>query len=102
MHSVKEFDIIDNEIINNIFTIVNDDKSEFQKSLLFSTETKTKFIDENERTSKFKLLKDKPLFDYFDQLVEKINQVDPQYNYSVVHNDITYIQYDKGGFQKTF
>ena len=100
MHSVKEFGIIDNEIINNIINIVNDDKSDFQKSLLYSTKTKTKFIDENERISKFKLLKDETLFDYFDQLLEKINQVDPQYNYSVVHNDITYIQYEKGGFFK--
>jgi hypothetical protein len=87
MHSVKEFEIIDNTIINNIITVVNDDKTEFNKSLLYSTKTQTKFIDET-------------LFDYFDQLIDKINELDCQYNYSVVHNDITYIKYSKDGFFK--
>lgn len=44
MHSVKEFGIIDNNIIKNIIDIVKEDKSDFQKSLLYSTKTQKNLL----------------------------------------------------------
>jgi hypothetical protein len=100
MHSIKEFGIIDNIIIDQIIRIVKDDNNDFDKSLLYSTTKKEKFVDENERTSSFKLLKDEALFDKFEKLLEKISSTDKIYDYMLVRNDVTYIKYDKGGFFK--
>jgi hypothetical protein len=100
MHSIKEFGIIDNNIIDQIIKNVKDDNNDFDKSLLYSTKKKEKFVDENERTSSFKLLVSEALFDKFEKLLEKISFADKIYDYMLVRNDITYIKYDKGGFFK--
>jgi hypothetical protein len=35
---------------------------------------------------------------YYERLYAHLSNIDPEFNYTLIKNDITYIKYDKGGF----
>lgn len=98
MNSIKEIAIENKKILNDIREFVENDTSNLNTSLLYSTKIKDKIIDTNIRKSKFKLLKNPKIFEFFDDLLEIVNQKDSYFNYRLVRNDITYIEYEKGDF----
>ena len=53
---IKEFDIIDNKIQDEIINFVKSDKQIFTPSKLYSKSKDEKFIDTNERQSEFKTI----------------------------------------------
>ena len=59
---IKEFDIIDNKIQNDIIDFVKNDKQDFIPSKLYSKSKDEKFVDTNERKSEFKTINDKIKF----------------------------------------
>ena len=96
--NIKEFDIIDNKIQDEIINFVKSDKQIFTPSKLYSKSKDEKYIDTNERQSEFKTINDKKLFNLVDKYLEKINKLDKSNNYVLVKNDITYIKYKEDDF----
>lgn len=98
MNNVKEFDEFDKELFDKIVKHVNDDNSPFDDSKLYSVAEEQLKVDKSYRSSKFKLIKDSNLFDLIDQYVDKINNVDKDFEYKLVRNDVTIIRYEQDDF----
>jgi hypothetical protein len=104
MQGIRELGKISNNTFNEIESIIKTEIQEednFNKSLLYSAATKEKLLDENERKSFFKIIKNKQLFDCFQNILDKINENDDIYNFYIYRNDITFIKYGTGGFFKS-
>ena len=97
---IKEYGIVSEEITDKIIDIVKNDESKFTNSMIYSTSTEKKYEDTSLRVSQFKTVVDEDLFNLVSDFVAEINKLDPDYNFSLVKNDITYIKYQKGGFFK--
>ena len=95
---IREFDIIDNKIQNEIINYVKDDKQNFIPSKLYSKSKDEKFEDFNERKSCFKTICEKNLFNLVDKYIVQLNKADKINDYVLVKNDITYIKYKEGDF----
>ena len=59
----------------------------FEKSLLYSSATETKFIDESLRSSSFRVIVDNTLFDMLDAILAPISAADDAYEFAVRRND---------------
>ena len=57
-------------------------------------------MDTSIRSSKFKAIVNEEIFSVSKELVDKINDLDTQYDYFLVENDVTYIKYKSGDFFK--
>lgn len=99
-HYVKEFPVLEGTIQNYIFDFVNANKGDLQMSELYSSLEDKKFINTDERSSKFKTFTDKKLFEYSNKLIDVLNSKDEYYAYILVENDVTYIEYSEGDFFK--
>ena len=74
MHCIREYEIIDeghDTLLNEIIGIVQSDTKPFQKSELYSPDKDKKFIDEDKRTSVFKKIRNKQLFQLIDNVIDK-------------------------------
>jgi hypothetical protein len=100
MQGIHELGKISDSIYNQIANIVKNEQ-EFNKSLLYSAQNKEKILDENERKSFFKIIKNKNLFDCFQMILDNINRNNDFYNFHILKNDITFIKYEAGGFFKS-
>lgn len=98
MNCIKEFGIIDENIIDKIADIVNNDQTPLVNSLVYFSDTKEKNENQNVRKSKFKLLKIDEIFNLWEQLLKIISVNSKEYTYTLVRNDITYIEYGEGDF----
>ena len=96
MQCVREFGVIDEELINKISASAQSDKGKFEKSQLLSSEKGQKFIDETERVSRFKTIKDDALFDLVEEYISRINAKDELFEFLLFRNDITLIEYEGG------
>ena len=72
----------------------------FETSELYSSATNARIIDEELRKSRFRLFKDREIFDLVDQTVRWLNESDKEYCYQLRRDDITEIHYKKGDFFK--
>lgn len=98
MESIREFECLDETIFNTIVEHVNNDKQEMNESRVYFTEDETLRVDHELRSSKFKTIEDKELFDMVDNYLELINKQDKFYNFSLVKNNLTVIDYKEGDF----
>src|SRR5579872_3039378 len=85
---IKEFGIIDEEIVTSIINTVKNDTGILSTSEMYDSNEETIVIDLEKRSSKFKTIVDDSLFKLFDQLILRLNKIDRCNNYSVVKNDI--------------
>ena len=97
---IKEFGIVDEQIETKLFDLVRKDESKFETSKLYSSEAEEKFIDVDQRSSRFRLITNKEAFDVADSLIEKINKMDKTNSYILFRNNITHISYQTGDFFK--
>ena len=72
----------------------------FEQSLLYSSATDTKFVDESLRSSSFRAIVDPALFAITEELLALISTADEAYEFTIRRNDATHIRYTKGGFFK--
>lgn len=100
MNFVQEYPILDIDLQKRIVNYLDKDERDFEDSLLYEAASETKLIDTNRRLSVFKTFTDEELFKMCEQLVEQINAVNEDMQFSVVKNDVTYIKYSDGGFFK--
>eukprot|EP01084_Bolivina_argentea_P040753 75240_1 len=103
MQLLREFGVIDDEyeeLIDEIIAMMEADTAPFQKSQLYSSIEDKKFIDENQRTSMFKTIRNTQLFKLIDYIMRIINEKEDCYHFMLYKNDITYIKYANGGFFK--
>lgn len=98
---IKEFGIVDQKIQDQLFGLIKDDQTTFQQSQLYSSVKDQKYVDTDERSSKYRLITNKKAFHLVDQLIKKINKCDKNMNYIVFKNNITHIVYKEGDFFKT-
>ena len=114
----EEFGVVDLDLQKRIVTFLEEDKQEFQPSMIYHGESKSKKIATNTRSSIFKTIEKTELFDLCDQYIQKINEIRQnnrsppqkkqkiekedslQGKYQLYRNDVTYIQYKKGDFFK--
>ena len=97
-HFLKEITEINTETFNKIKEYISADTREFQTSQLYSPEKNSKFIDTDKRSSLYKTFIDNDIFDLCDSLIQNISKQDDLYNYKLVRNDVTQIQYKTGDF----
>eukprot|EP01084_Bolivina_argentea_P002018 3722_1 len=100
MQFVREYGMIDNKLFEEIKEFVENDPGTFDKSELYSSVKDLKYIDENERFSVYKKIRDNKLFSLIDSLISLINMNENHYQFMLFKNDITYIKYSVGGFFK--
>lgn len=98
MESIREYKCLDETIFNTIVEHVNNDKQEMNESRVYFTEDETLRVDHELRSSKFKTIEDKELFAIVDNYLELINKQDKFYNFSLVKNNLTVIDYKEGDF----
>lgn len=98
MDCIKEYGKVDPEVFEKLLLRLASMDQGFAPSKLYSTEDKSKFVDETKRLSVFREMKDKCLFDLVDLLVKDLNEKDPSMVYRLQRNDLTEIHYKKGGF----
>lgn len=98
MDCVKEYGRVDPEVFEKLLLRLDSIDQSFAPSKLYSTEDKSKFVDETKRLSVFREMKDKCLFDLVDLLVKALNEKDPSMVYRLQRNDLTEIHYKEGGF----
>ena len=72
----------------------------FEQSLLYSSATDTKFVDESLRSSSFRAIVDPALFTITEELLALVSAADESYEFTLRRNDATHIRYTKGGFFK--
>ena len=96
MQFVREYDIIQKDIMDKISNLVYNDKREFKTSELYSSSLNKKFIDNDKRESVYKQFINKKLFDLMDILINNINKNENELQFNLVRNDITFIKYKKG------
>ena len=98
MQCVREYGVLDSDLITQITAIAQSDESKFEKSELYSMSKGQKFIDETKRVSRFKKIKNDRLFDLVDEYVSMMSANDDLFEFLLFRNDITMIEYEKGGF----
>ena len=98
MDTIKEFDNLNDDIFNQIKECIGKLDLTFQHSLLYDSAAKEKLLDKSKRKSEFALIKEKTLFDLFDQLVDEVNRKVKESNFQLVKNDVMYIRYKEGDF----
>lgn len=72
----------------------------FEFSQLFDASTGKKVVDDTERSSHFRAIKDPKLFEIAERLVEQVSASDESRHLSLVRNDVTQIVYQEGDFFK--
>ena len=98
MQCVREYGVLNAEMIENIISLVKSDPGKLEKSQLYSAAKGAKFIDETERVSRFKKMRTQPLFDQLDDYVSKMSERDELFQFMLFRNDVTLIKYEEGGF----
>ena len=63
----EEFGVVDLDLQKRIVTLLEEDKQQFQPSMIYHGESKTKKIASNTRSSIFKTIEKTELFDLCDQ-----------------------------------
>ena len=66
--------------------------------MLYDSANAKKIVDETERSSHFRAIKDPALFEIAERLVEHVSATDAQRHFSLVRNDVTHILYSVGDF----
>lgn len=99
-HFLMEFPELDASVHAKIVDYVKKDQNELEDSLLYEVASESKIYDQDRRNSKFKLFTQPSLFQLVQVLVDKISKLNTVYNFTLVRNDLTYIQYTTGGFFK--
>src|SRR3954451_14172674 len=99
-HYIKELGIIDHTIQQRITDWVRADLEPLQPSRLYDQENKELLVDSATRSSQYKAMVNKELFDLVALMVEKLNEKDDYNNYLLVRNDVTFIKYQEGDFFK--
>jgi hypothetical protein len=94
---IKEFGK-QGQIVKDIIQHVVLDKSEMRASKIYNSIDDERLVDVTKRSSVYKTIIDNQLFDLFDQLLVRINELDKSCNFFLVRNDITYIKYSEGDF----
>jgi len=97
-HCVKEFPPLNVSLQERIRRRIFEDKSPALPSLLYDTHDKSKIYNLERRSSAFRLFTDPDLFKDCDALVALLSERDPAFTYSLRHNDVTHIHYEKGDF----
>jgi len=98
MDTIKEFDILDEQVFNDIKEYVGNMNLKFENSLLYDGVEKKKLHDETKRKSIFCNITDNGLFDRFEKLIGKVNELVEGKKYTLVRNDVMYIKYKEGDF----
>lgn len=102
---IKEFGIIDLEQQKTLITLVKKyietNSIPLQPSQLYSSLEEKKFVDVEKRKSKYTAIVDDGIFSAAKHLVQKLNSIDKQYDFKLVENDVTYIEYKQGDFFKS-
>lgn len=99
-HYIKEFPVLDQQVQNDISKYINSNKSDLLQSELYWSIQDKKFVDIDERSSKYKTFADKKLFDLVEKFISILNTKDDYYNYLLIKNNVTYIEYKAGDFFK--
>lgn len=97
-HCVKEFPPLDVALQERIRDRIFADQAPSLPSLLYDTHDKSKIYNLERRSSAFRLFTDQELFKDCDALVALLSHQDPTFTYSLRHNDITHIHYEKDDF----
>ena len=98
MQCVREYGVLDSDLIAQITAIAQSDEGKFEKSELYSRIKEQNFIDETKRVSRFKKIENETLFDLVDEYVSMMNANDDLFDFLLFRDDITMIEYEKGGF----
>ena len=72
----------------------------FNQSQLYSPKEEVKFVDTEQRTSKYRDIQDPDLYEACEELVIHLNHEDDTRSFHLVRNNVTHIIYEKGGFFK--
>jgi hypothetical protein len=97
---IKEFGIINENIQNKVIEVARKYITDLQPSQLYSSLEQEKFIDLEERSSKYTAIVKQDLFEAVEKLIKCLNEKDKYYDYKLVRNDVTYIEYGAGDFFK--
>lgn len=97
---IRELPILNKEIQDKVYEYVEKNTQDLKTSELYSSVEDKKFVDLDKRSSKFKTFSEPFLFDKIEQLVKEINKLDDYYSFTLVRNNVTYIEYGKGDFFK--
>lgn len=98
MDTIKEFDVLDEQVFNDIKEYVGNMNLKFENSLLYDGVEKKKLHDDTKRKSIFSNITDDGLFDRFEKLIGKVNELVEGKKYTLVRNDVMYIKYKEGDF----
>ena len=72
----------------------------FNQSQLYSPKEEVKFVDTEQRTSKYREIREPDLYEACEELVAHLNHEDDTRSFHLVRNNATHIVYEKGGFFK--
>lgn len=97
-HCVKEFPPLDLALQARIRDRILADQAPSLPSLLYDTHDKSKIYNLERRSSAFRLFSDHELFKDCDALVDLLSEHDPSFTYTLRHNDVTHIHYEKDDF----
>lgn len=100
MQSVREFECLDKNLFNCLVEGINKDNGELSESRIYLTEDQSLRVDPELRSSKYKTIENKELFDIVEKYLELINEKDKYYNFTLVRNNLTVIEYKEGDFFK--
>ena len=97
---VKEFDILDKPIQQQICSFFKNNTKEFNVSMIYNTKEEQKLHDLDKRQSYFRTFTDSIIFNLVQKYINEINKLDDIYTYILVKNDITQVKYYQGGYFK--
>lgn len=100
MQHIQEYNILNNEILEEMFEYVDKSSIEFEDSMVYAQIDKEKLYAPETRNSKFRLIKDKHIFDICNKYIDVINSKNKYIHYILQKNDVTNIRYGKGDFFK--
>jgi C4/C10 protein len=99
---IKEFGMIDEDIQNEIYELVNSNKTKFEQTDFYSGDVGKRIIDPNFRLSRSKVFNDIKLYDLINKLLTKLNSILKLPNpYFLIKEPVKYIVYTDGGHFKT-
>ncbi|MEX0597190.1 MAG: hypothetical protein WD512_11875 [Candidatus Paceibacterota bacterium] len=104
MQFVQEYAVINEKLQLEIIKYIENDKNQFEESMVYNSLTDEKTFAPEKRQSEFKTFichQHPELTSLCQNYVAEINKMNKNINFIMVQNDITHIKYQAGGFFKS-
>lgn len=99
MHFIQEHELSEDLLIRFEKILTETDQS-FEPSQVYNSKTEEKTVKPETRSSVFRTLTNKELFDIAESLLDKINQKQKSKKFILFRNDVMHIRYEEGGYFK--